>query len=310
MPEPWIKVKIGLRRSDKVGSLPSDAARWGWVGVLLEAKVQRQMGVFASRTHLRDLMGRHGRFVPDWLRAGLLHEAPDLCKPCAERHPEAKAPEVIVHDYRREQRDPTNADRQHGFRNSPDEPPVTQTVTAPITPSVTAGVTESSRARATTVTVTATTTENVLGKATLGPSRNGKTPSRPEEEPRLTEQQLKAWTTFKSARWGPFKEAWLKRGYLFPPFGTDSDDDTSQRGLLNQIADARPNDLGTWIAEAPPGDHHSVITYALEQWHALREDVGIEEEELAREHAEELRDRRPLTHISEHFPKLKPKIVA
>ena len=119
--EPWFKVKVGLISSDKVGALPNDSARWGWVKVLAEAKTQRRMGLFASTAHLGELIGRQARFIPQYVTVGLLHVAPAMCERCRASYSDATAPEVVVHDYRREQRDPTDADRQadwrHGNRN-------------------------------------------------------------------------------------------------------------------------------------------------------------------------------------------------
>lgn len=116
--EPWIKLLVGIYRSDKLAALPSDAARWGWIGVLTNAKTQRRMGVFASQAHLEDVLGKRGRFFLDYVKVGLLHRAPHLCEECARRNPEIKDGEVIVHDFLVQQRDPTNADRQLTWRES------------------------------------------------------------------------------------------------------------------------------------------------------------------------------------------------
>lgn len=129
MPEPWFKVQVGIIRSGKLASLSSDSSRWGWIKVLAEAKQQRQMGVFGSRAHLVDLIGRHGKFVDEYLKAGLAHLAPDLCDECRKRSSDVRPGQVVVHDYRREQRDPSNADRQadwyaaHGPNGSPNGSP-------------------------------------------------------------------------------------------------------------------------------------------------------------------------------------------
>lgn len=110
--EPWIKVKIRLDESDKVAGLPNDAARWGWVRVLLKAKTQRRMGVFGSRQQLKTILGIHGRFVPSYLAAGLLHEWPTDCRcaPAYEADTEdgGEVPDgaLVVHDYRDEQIQP------------------------------------------------------------------------------------------------------------------------------------------------------------------------------------------------------------
>lgn len=114
--EPWIKVKIGLRRSGKVASLPSDAARLGYLYLLLEAKVQRRMGVFDSRAHLAEVLGRFGRYVDGYITAELVHEAPSVCPDCRARNAGLRRGELVVHDYAKEQRDPTHADRQADYR--------------------------------------------------------------------------------------------------------------------------------------------------------------------------------------------------
>lgn len=168
--EPWVKVKIGVRRSGKLASLPSDSARLGYFYVLTEAKVQRHMGVFDNRAHFTEVLGRFGRWLPDYLRVGLVHEAPALCDECTKRNPRVKDAEIVVHDFQREQRDPTNAERQATYRethrngtsNSGGDAEVTSTVTGKVTPKsthpVTPTVTADSRAPESTATVTVTTT--------------------------------------------------------------------------------------------------------------------------------------------------------
>lgn len=118
MPEPWIKLKIGMRRSDKLGDLPSDSARLGYIYTLLEAKVQRRMGTFVNRRAFADVLGAYGKFFVEYVKRGLLHVAPLQCVECATRHGELIAGTVVVHDFLREQRDPTNAERQDLWRNS------------------------------------------------------------------------------------------------------------------------------------------------------------------------------------------------
>lgn len=116
--KPWIKVDADADESDKLASLPNHAARWGWFRMLCRAKTQRRMGVFAGTVHLRQLLGTEGRYVPDLVKAGLIHQWPTDCGRCATDYAgDAAAGELVVHDYRREQRDPTNADRQERHRN-------------------------------------------------------------------------------------------------------------------------------------------------------------------------------------------------
>lgn len=85
---------------------------------------------------------------------------------------------------------------------------------------------------------------------------------------------MEAWSTFTRPEWQPFKTAWLKHGLMWPPKGSDGDDDTSQRGLLWQVAEARPNDLGRWVAEAKGNDPQSVIAHVLARWHAVRDGIN------------------------------------
>lgn len=143
--EPWVKVKIGARRSGKLAGLPSDTARLGYFYTLLEAKVQRRMGVFDNRAHFVEVLGRFGRYLPQYLEIGLVHEAPLTCVECKRRNTQIRPGELVVHDYQREQRDPTNADRQaawreaHGDgegnadRNADSDGAVTATVTGTVT---------------------------------------------------------------------------------------------------------------------------------------------------------------------------------
>ncbi len=68
----WITVDTKLGNHPKMAALPSDAARYGWILTLLEAKEQRTPGTFASEKHYRHVMPRHGRFLPDYIKAGLI----------------------------------------------------------------------------------------------------------------------------------------------------------------------------------------------------------------------------------------------
>jgi hypothetical protein len=114
--EPWIKVKIGLARSGKIVGLPSGDARFGYVVLLLESKVQRVLGEYDSRAHVAGVLGKYARFIDAYLTADLIHEAPSVCPDCKARHPGLKRGQIVVHDYAKEQRDPTHADRQAGYR--------------------------------------------------------------------------------------------------------------------------------------------------------------------------------------------------
>lgn len=73
----WITVDTGLGKHPKMAALPSDAARWGWIRVLCEAKEQRKPGTFASANHFRFVLARHGRFLPDYIKTGLIDKDDD-----------------------------------------------------------------------------------------------------------------------------------------------------------------------------------------------------------------------------------------
>jgi len=137
--EPWIKLKIGVITSDKVASLSDDSAWRGWITALVLAKTQRRMGVFISRGHLAELLGRRGVYVDEYTQRGLLHVAPVLCADCARRHVDDNldSGNLVVHDYLVEQRDPTNAERQAAWRAAHHvdrDGNVTVTVTGTVTP--------------------------------------------------------------------------------------------------------------------------------------------------------------------------------
>ncbi|HRK48172.1 MAG TPA: hypothetical protein PK324_21235 [Nocardioides sp.] len=115
--KPWIKVDADADESDKLAGLPNHNARWGWFRMMCRAKTQRRMGVFAGQAHLKQLLGTEGRYVPAIVAAGLLHVWPTTCDRCARDYAgDATDGDLVVHDYRREQRDPTNAERQAGYR--------------------------------------------------------------------------------------------------------------------------------------------------------------------------------------------------
>lgn len=73
----WITVDTRLDDHPKMAALPSDTARWGWVVTLCEAKEQRKPGTFADERHYRHVMARHGKFLPNYIKAGLLDKAED-----------------------------------------------------------------------------------------------------------------------------------------------------------------------------------------------------------------------------------------
>jgi len=174
--EPWIKVKIGIFRSGKIAGLPNDTARLGWFKALVESKVQRRMGVYDNRAHFVEVIGRFGKYFDQYVAQTLVEIAPDLCPECKRRNRGLRRGQVVVHDFLREQRDPTNADRQadyratHGGPEEPEEEPEEPADDEPEEPprngdrnadhngdrnaETAATVTPDSRARATTATAT------------------------------------------------------------------------------------------------------------------------------------------------------------
>lgn len=104
--------------SRKHADLPNDTARWGWVVVLGLAKLLRPAGQFASRQHWRQVVGRFARYLDDYIRVGLLEEAPDLCDDCrSTRHyGDVRPGSLIFHDWHVHQRE--HAVRQAVYRQS------------------------------------------------------------------------------------------------------------------------------------------------------------------------------------------------
>jgi hypothetical protein len=135
---------------------------------------------------------------------------------------------------------------------------------ASVTSTVTPAVTEPSP--------TATRYSTGVSVGSKGSPKRLNTPRATTGEPLLTKVQLEAWKSF-DREWDDFKEAWLGRGFLFPPFGEPDDDDTSQRGLLWSILDARPKDLVRWVREAPGSTANEVIGYIIGNWHTVRDEA-------------------------------------
>lgn len=73
----WITMDTKLGRHPKMAELPNDTARYGWVLTLLEAKEQRHPGTFASANHFRHVMGKYGRFLDAYVKAGLIDKDED-----------------------------------------------------------------------------------------------------------------------------------------------------------------------------------------------------------------------------------------
>ena len=118
---------------------------------------------------------------------------------------------------------------------------------------------------------------------------------------RLTAEQLDAWRSF-GHEWDDFKRAWLSRGFLWPPSGDSGDDDTSQRGLLWQVLDARPADLPEWVAAAPAGTTRQVLASVLDHWHEIRAEAGDDEPDAPTAPSERQRDAEALGSILSRLP--------
>jgi len=105
--------------------------------------------------------------------------------------------------------------------------------------------------------------------------------SRPRARlPLLSRAQLEAWTSF-GPEWDDFKDAWLWRGFLWPPTGSaeDDDDGNSQRHVLWQMLDDRPNDLPRWVRAAPGRTVREVVDYCHRRYHAIRDAIADAEDE-------------------------------
>lgn len=84
-----------------------------------------------------------------------------------------------------------------------------------------------------------------------------------------------AWEPFGDPPWPPFASAWRARGFRLPPT-------EAQAAMLLEVADARPADLGRWVAGARAGLSASdVVAVVLEHWHALAADLAAAEEAWA-----------------------------
>lgn len=296
--DPWIAVDATIRVNHKLAGMPNDTARWGWICILGEAKTLRPPGRFASRRHFTEIAGRFGKFLALYLTARLLEEAPRLCDRCQKSCEGVTDGTLVVHDWALHQRDPGAAERAKDWRDeriaNAERTHDERTANDPRTLSDTA----LSRAQATTATATATS-DKELPKAITATALPKPRAQSPTNEPRLTEPQLDSWDSFGS-RWERFKKAWLGRGLLYAPFGSPDDDDTSQRGLLFQVLDARPNDVVRWVEEAPKPVAREVITYILEQWHEARAAAGVDDDEWQEAKDEERHTAGPaMSRISE-----------
>lgn len=84
----WITVDVKLPDHAKMAELSSDAARWGWLVTLCKAKEQRKPGSFATERHYRHVLGKYGRYLKEYVKAGLIDREGEV---------------LHVHDWRRHQ---------------------------------------------------------------------------------------------------------------------------------------------------------------------------------------------------------------
>lgn len=281
--DPYVAVDATIRKNHKLAALSSDAARLGWIYVGLgEAKLQRPSGKFATRAHWDEVAGRFARYLREYIAVGLLEEAPRLCDRCRATWGDTPGGTLIVHDWHRHQSDPGAAERAEKFRTDRS----TNAEQTPIERPLNGDRTESerlsrARSRGTPRGESESEDESEVGKrapssrnraqsSALPDRKNGADPG---HSVTLTKDQLAAWSTF-GPEWDGVKTAWLAKGLRHPPAGAPTDDDTSQRGLLWNILDARPTDLVGWISSAPGGSAHKVIEHVLARWHEIRADAG------------------------------------
>lgn len=90
--DPHVLISARADEHPKIIELPSDKARWGWIVLMGKAKLQRPPGRFASMRVLEAVLGEYRRFIPDYLKVGILE-------------PEGSA--VAVHDWQVHQRSRT-----------------------------------------------------------------------------------------------------------------------------------------------------------------------------------------------------------
>lgn len=295
--EPWFAVKVGARKNSKILALPNDTARLGWfLGVLAEAKLQRPGGRFVSRDQLLEsIPGRFAEHVDDYIREGLLHQAPRLCPDCRREVGSVPPGTLVVHDWRKHQRDPDapiraanwrDAHQANGVDNQPEndeETPDERSANAPRTPEErtenagsTRGVTADSRVHGHEPARGLARQETGTKTVTESGSSDVEYPAPDAREPTFSKAQLLEWATF-GPEWDRFKAAWLSRGFRHPPSGAP-DDPAGQRGLLYPILDARPTTLPQWVREAKGKTAHDVIGHVIERWHDVQADAGLEDE--------------------------------
>jgi hypothetical protein len=244
------------------------------IGALCHAEHQPARGRFRDARVLRSLLGPLAKWIP------YLIEHRDLLVRKGQLYIDGWD-EWQEGDWKVGERVKRIRNRQKAEPAPPAEAPaVTPDVTVDVTPDVTVG-TESPVTDETVYNLSDGGRQSVIDGGGVSGKRvaSGDSPPRAKvnrSATLLTKQQLSAWATF-GPEWAEFKAAWLERGLRHPPSGA-ADDETSQRAMLWEILEARPNDLVRWIREAPKkAAAADVVGYALARWKAIKAEAGIQE---------------------------------
>ncbi len=289
---PAVLVEATIRRNAKLAALPSDTARLGYFYLLGDAKLSEPVpGQFASRAVFRNVAGRFEKYLDHYIREGLLEVAPKLCERCRDAWSTMppKSGVLVVHDWHQHQYDPRRIERQREYderQRGTGERPVSDGVSDAQSDGVSDAVSDaiSDGVSDTNLTVfsrpRARRTSNVERRTKKNESGSSDVeyPAPDAAEPTLSKSEHQAWSTFGS-EWDAVKAAWIGRGLRLPPTGGPIEgDDSTQRGVLFQVLDARPTDLVAWIREAPGKTSHDVIRHVLTRWHEIRAQVGADED--------------------------------
>lgn len=310
---PAVLVAATIRENNKLAALPNDTARLGYIYICLgAAKLLKPIpGQFTSRSHFREIAGRFAPYLKHYLATGLMEEAPRLCDRCEAKWTATPPPKgaLVTHDWHEHQYDPFHAERQAAYEarkagkaGLPTEPesdvePDAQSdgvsdgqsdarTDAETDGRTDANLTADSRAKAR-IPVRDHAPDRVGMRAselrTLNSERregdSSQVPSsvvaHEAEEPDAkngasSTSLLDAWATFAGSSWLPFIAAWRDRGFRLPP-------SQEQRDTLLEVVDARPNDVGRWVSDAPKGaTTFQIVSHVLERWHEVRATAGAQ----------------------------------
>lgn len=101
--DPHVLISARIGTSQKILGLPSHRARWGWIVMLGQAKLQHPPGRFESFTQVRAVAWEFRDCIAAWQDAGLLHVAETACARCRKAFGFIGPAEVVVHDFREHQ---------------------------------------------------------------------------------------------------------------------------------------------------------------------------------------------------------------